>query len=202
LNNNDFNKANIDQPLDFLDDLRGRKHIALFYEEPEYARMVEYHFIKNGLLKEEHCIYTTHENDIRFIEDGMSDFGIDVKAFQARDLLHICKITDPRDDPQGLAQGIENLRTKLVSQLRPPIRIVSSPFIRKIENDQEKVANMFVERTVHKSIKRYYGHLICKYHVDDIQSAMEGNWMQHHLRHHHGVIFVLKRGKGMAFFLP
>jgi hypothetical protein len=37
---------NLSQVFDILDDLNDKSHCVTFYEEPEHARMVEYHFIQ------------------------------------------------------------------------------------------------------------------------------------------------------------
>jgi hypothetical protein len=44
--------------------------LYFFYEEPESGRMIQFRFIKNGLLKGQHSIYTTQEDtDISLIEN-------------------------------------------------------------------------------------------------------------------------------------
>jgi hypothetical protein len=199
--NNNYGHRN-SQGLDFIDTIENGTHSAIFYEEPEYGHMMEYRYLKIGLLKGETCIYTTHEkDDVRSIENEMSDFGIDVDRFKKDHLLHVLHITDPRQDPEGLLQGIKNLEEELLSKSMSSVRIVSR-FIRQVQNDEEKVANMFVERTVHAAFEKYNGSFMCPYPVDDIKSAIEGEWMQNHLRNHHAAIFVFKNGKGLALDLP
>jgi hypothetical protein len=46
-------------PVKFIDALKNHKHIVLLYEDREMAKKIEYRFIKNGLGKGQHCIYTT-----------------------------------------------------------------------------------------------------------------------------------------------
>ena len=48
---------NLNQVFDILDDLNDKSHCVTFYEEPEHARMVEYHFIQTGLQKGD-IVYT------------------------------------------------------------------------------------------------------------------------------------------------
>jgi hypothetical protein len=51
-------QSNINQDiLSFLDNLNqvDDRHIALFYEEPELAKTIEYRLISDGLLKGQHC---------------------------------------------------------------------------------------------------------------------------------------------------
>jgi len=46
--------------------------------------MIEFQFVKNGLLKEEHCIITTFEDNIQIIKNEMEDSNIDVEALRKR----------------------------------------------------------------------------------------------------------------------
>jgi hypothetical protein len=162
--------------------------------------MVEYHFIQTGLLKGESCICTTYEDDVEFIENKMAHFGIDVEGYKKNKMLYVCRINDPRLDPLGLLQGVENLRRSIMAESKPPVRIVSR-FIRNIDSEEDKLANMFVERTVHSSFEKYNGSFMCPYPVSNIQSAIKGAWMQNHLRYHHTAIFVFKGDEGVAIDL-
>jgi len=38
-------------PIKFLDDMNGDKHIVLFDENPEYSKKIQFHFLNNGLEK-------------------------------------------------------------------------------------------------------------------------------------------------------
>lgn len=189
-----------DQVLKFVDDLGDHTHTAIFYENSEYARPVVYRYIKVGLLKGDTCVYTTHEDDADSIEKEMDDFGIDVQHFKKKGMLIVLKIKDPREHPEGLVTGIEHLRQQLWREPDSSFRIVTR-FIRKVENDEEKEANMFVERTVHAAFDKFPHSVMCPYPVEDIKSIIGGKWMQNHLRHHHAAFFVFKNGKGLALDL-
>lgn len=70
-------------PISFVDSLDARKHIALFYDEPEYARLIEFRFLKNGLEKGEQCVYTTEE-DSGYIVLKMLSYGIPLEYFERK----------------------------------------------------------------------------------------------------------------------
>ena len=77
--NNSINR----NPLKFLDTIVDFKHIVLFYEQPESGRMIQFRFIRNGLLKGQHCIYTTHKDtEISLVENEMTNSGIDVEGYK------------------------------------------------------------------------------------------------------------------------
>jgi hypothetical protein len=67
--------------------------------------MIEFQFVKNGLLKEEHCIITTFEDNIQIIKNEMEDSNIDVEAFKKKNLLHIYQIPDPMNDLERELKG-------------------------------------------------------------------------------------------------
>jgi MEDS: MEthanogen/methylotroph, DcmR Sensory domain len=192
---------NLGQVFDIIDDLEGKSHCVIFYEEPEYARMVEYHFIQTGLLKGESCIYVTHEDEIRIIESGMADFGIDVEGYKKNKMLHFYQITEPRSDLRYLLHEIEWLRKCVMTDSKPPFRLVSR-WMKNVDGEEGQHANMVVEKRVRSNFERYQGSVMCPYQVKDIKAAMKEAWMQNHLRNHHAVIFILKDGEGLAFNLP
>ena len=54
----------------FLDTLDIGKQVVFLYEKPAYGLMVEFRFIKNGLLKGEQFIYDLHCLFLRFPESS------------------------------------------------------------------------------------------------------------------------------------
>jgi DcmR-like sensory protein len=193
--------SNMYQVYEILDSMQDCNHSVIFYEEPEYGRMVEYRFIKIGLLKGESCIYATPEDDIDIIESGMVDFGIDVEGYKKMKMLHLYKVTDPQGDPSGLLHGIEKISERIIAESRPPFRVVGR-FIKNFEEEVGMRANMLIERSLHSTFAKFQGSFMCPYPINDIHEAMEGAWMQNHLRNHHTAIFVFKDGHGLALNLP
>jgi hypothetical protein len=81
--------------LRFRDSLKSRKHTVIYYENKEFGKKIQYRFIRNGILKGEYCICTTHNDDeIALIENEMMDSNIDVKHYNKRRLLKIFNIPD------------------------------------------------------------------------------------------------------------
>lgn len=70
-------KGSINKPIQFVDQVKLGDRILLFYEEPEYARMLTFHYIRNGLVNGERCIYLVvenqndhHQNDDYYTDDN------------------------------------------------------------------------------------------------------------------------------------
>jgi hypothetical protein len=64
-----------EQPLDFVHDVKEGQHIVLFHEELEYAKMISFQFIKNGLAQKK-AVYVSEE-DVEQVKREMADSGIE-----------------------------------------------------------------------------------------------------------------------------
>jgi hypothetical protein len=166
-------------PLKFLDTIDDYKHIVLFYEEPESGRMIQFRFIKNGLLKGQHSIYTTHEDtDISLIENEMTNSGIDVEGSKKKNLLQIRQIPDPRNYQEGSVIGYDNIVKGILADLKQHsiFRMVSRA-IPEVKNEEQIVDELDVERSDHSSFGSFGGSLLCSYLVEGIESRKRGKWI-------------------------
>jgi hypothetical protein len=177
------------------------KHIVLFYEQPESGRMIR--FIKNGLLKGQHCIYTTHKDtDIPLIENEMANSGIDVEAFEKMNLLAICQIPDPRNYREGSVFGYDSIVKGILADLkRPSIFRMVSRAIPEVKKEDQIADELDVERTYHSSFDGFGGSLLCSYSVEEIEPRKRGKWIAELLQNHHAAIFIRKSWDGIAFNL-
>jgi hypothetical protein len=188
--------------LPYLANVPSGSHLALFWENPETARMVEYWYIIHGLVKGEHCIYTTH-GDPDEVRNHMAGRGMDVQYYEKeRGLLHILQIDDPMDDLDGLTNGVGKVCRKIFANTNPPYRIVSR-WIRDVYSEEGKKANMEVEVTCHKGylgelpldnpysmFKNFPGSMICHYPVDQFNAKTHADWIRNHLSSHHVAVYV------------
>jgi hypothetical protein len=198
-NNDSINR----NPLEFLDTIDDFKHIVLFYEEPESGRMIQYRFINNGLLKGQHCIYTTHEDmDISLIKNEMTNSGIDVEAFEKMNLLAIRQIPDPKKFREGSVFGYDSIVKGILADLKHPssFRIVSRA-IPEVKKEDQIADELDVERTYHSSFDSFGGSLLCCYLVEEIEPRKRGKWIAELLQNHHTAIFIPKSGDGVGFNL-
>jgi hypothetical protein len=107
LTNSDINRSQLNEFLDNVGELP--RHIVMFYEEPEQARMVALRFIKNGLERGDRCTYEVPLEDGQegegtagteinhakaFIEREMMDYGIDTTYYKDKGLLSIYSFRD------------------------------------------------------------------------------------------------------------
>ena len=181
----------------FVDSLDTGKHVVLFYERFEYGLMLQLQFIKNGLLKGEHCVYGTH-GDPTYIENQMAYSGINVEEFRRKNLLHIYGIPNAMDDPEGPLKGAEKITKKILADSKPPFRVVSL-FIPEVNTETEMQAQLDIERNLHASFSNLQCSWLCPYDPDKIENSMREKFMDGLMRSHHAVVSISNSGSGIAF---
>ncbi len=183
-------------PLAFVDTVKVGKHVVLFYEELEYARMLEFRFLGNGLVKGERAIYVSND-DAAFIENEMQDSGIDVMGFNKNGMLRTVNITDSLKDGDGTTDA-QKLWNKITEGVQPPFRMVAK--INSVGTVDGILAKLEVERYWHKTFDTLGCALLCPYDVSEIEDIRRGKWIAELLRTHHGAIFAPRVGKGIGYY--
>jgi hypothetical protein len=181
----------------FVDNLDVGKHVVLFYETFEYGLMLQLQYIRNGLLKGEHCIYGTH-GDPMYIENQMAYSGINVEEFRRKKLLHIYNIPDLMDDPDGPVKGAEKIEKKILAESKPPFRVVSV-FVPEINTEVQMRAQLDIERNLHASFSNRQCLWLCPYDLAKIEDSMKEKFMDGVLQNHHAVVSVSASGGGIGF---
>jgi hypothetical protein len=202
--NSDISNSNNEihhDPLKFIDTLSGHKHIALFYEELEAARIVEYRYLKNGLLKGQAGIHIIPDNiDVSSIENEMTNNGIDVESFVKKGVLHIRQVSDTRNDQGGKVKRFENIAMEILDDLKPPFRAVVI-HVSEVNTEEQMASKLVAEHSYHSSFSSFGGSLLCSYPVEQIEPRRRGKWIEDLLQNHHSAIFVTKQRQGIAFNL-
>lgn len=209
-------RGNKDPLALFTDNLKSW-HIALLYEEPELARVIEFQFIKNGLEKGQSCCYITHGNDREFIENEMADSGIDVARYTKNNMLCMIESADLLNDARGMLAAHDGETKKMCANLAAPFRVVGGISIRDTLNminipeidGRTTVAQLDMEHNFHNQMfGDLQGYWLCSYSVNDIKAALNGHNYDKNaiilklLNSHHGAVFATKSGKGLSVFMP
>ena len=184
----------------FVDTIDIGKHVVCFYEKLEYALMIQFQFIKNGLLRGHHCIYAM-QGDTKFIEDQMAYSGIHVEEFKTKDLLHFYQIPNVMEDPEGALKGANKIMNKMFANSKPPFRIISL-FVSEINSDAQMSAALDIEHIFHSSFSNLQCSWLCPYDLRNIEDGRKEVFMDKVMRNHHAVINTGKYGLGIAFDVP
>ncbi|MBV9179592.1 MAG: MEDS domain-containing protein [Nitrososphaeraceae archaeon] len=209
------------QPLNFVHGIEAGKHIVLFYEELEYAKIISFQFIKNGLAHQKDCSYVSEEEE-EAVKREMLDNGIDVKKFMQNKQLHIYQVTsltdyNPGDSPGKIKEREEEAEAqdsiyndailRNLSKAGQPDRIVLR-YIYKVNSEEQIKSNLKWEHDYRfKNLKNIGATVVCVYPVNDIIPTISdstgpfGKWMHDLLEIYDGVIFARRFLKGVAFRL-
>lgn len=187
-------------PLEYIDSLEKSQHIGLFYEEPEYARIIEFRFIRNGLAMGEQCIYATGE-DSGSIVLKMLTYGIPLRYFQTG-RLKVYQIHNTCGSTENIIENSKKMIGKIMDGIIAPFRIVSK-IVPDVSTIEGMSAELELERAVHRKFNDFRGSLICPYDVSKIESSQRKKWLEALRATHHSIIYAPRFGKGGVFaFIP
>ena len=188
-----------DVALRFVDSLDTKKHIVLFYDDPDYAQKIEFQFIKNGLLRQESCIYAS-EKDPHYIIDKMIAYGIDAEEFLKNRLLFVYQLGNLFECPEGPIEGARNTIKEILSDVRSPFRFVGRimPDVSTLEGISAEIK---LEQKLHSTFSNFKGSCICPYNIEKIESTKRKVWFSKLFDSHHSAIFAPKDRQGGVFNL-
>lgn len=180
-------------PFRYIDSISQSQHIALFYDEAEYAQMISFRFIKNGLAQGEQCVYATDE-DSGSIVLKMLEYGIPIKYFQMG-RLKVYQIQDLCGGREELMHNCKRDLGMLLSTLRSPFRVVSR-IVKDVGTMTGISVEMEFEKLVHSNFGEFGGSLICPYDLSRIEPSRKNEWLEELRRNHHAIIHASRFGEG------
>lgn len=170
----------------------------LFFEEPEYGKMVQFRYIKSGLLKRQHYLCLTF-GDVEFLEDEMQGSGIDVEGFERKNLLHLHRAPNFMEDPEGSVKAAIKFWKTITADLTPPYRAIP-PLIREKNTEAGMASQLNLERYFQTRFNGLVqGSIVCPYSVLEIEASRRSEWFEAILQNHHDAIFAPEIGWGIAF---
>lgn len=188
-------------PLKFIDslDLNNSKHIVLFYEEVEDAKRIQYQFLRNSLSHGTNTVYAIAGDDAKVIENELASFGIDVEAYNKKNLLHVISFPSLTDyECQKPEEIIQNFLDKNLSHLKPPFNMVSRLF-QEIKTKEEVKCVMELEKAHQRHFRNFNSNVLCSYPVKEIDKEMYGEWVYVLLQNHNASIILSdSTNKGLA----
>lgn len=183
-------------PFKYVDSLEPRQHIALFYEEPEYARLIEFRFIKQGLEMGQHCVYATEEDSGSIILK-MLNYGIPLKYFQT-ERLKVYQIHHSCGSRDEIMKKCKKDVDMILSKLITPFRVVSR-IVQDVSTNDGMSVELELECSTHEKFENFGGSLICPYDISEMEISKRKQWMAELRANHHAVIYAPKFGEGGVF---
>jgi hypothetical protein len=184
-------------PMKYLDSLKEKQHIVLLYEDPEYARLLEFRFLKNGLVQGEECIYAMDEDSGSAVL-RLLNYGIPLEDFKSK-RIRVFQTKSVLADPDKLLDFYKLELSRLLSEVEPPFRIVTRvvPCVNSIIGMSVEIE---LERLGHENFEKYGGSIMCPYHISEIESTNRSEWLRRLRDEHHAVIYASKFDQGGVIY--
>jgi hypothetical protein len=180
----------------FLNSVDTNRHILLLYDEPDYARKVEFEFIKKGLDKGEHCVYATEE-DPGMVILKMINHGMPV-VDSIKKNLHVYQMHDQFDDANGPVEGYRNNLKRILADSKSPFRIVGR-IVPDVSNMDGISLQLELEKDTHANFDKFGGSIMCIYDISKIEKSRRKEWVDTLALTHHNIIYATKPGKSGVF---
>jgi len=180
-------------PFRYVDSLEQKQHILLLYEDPAYARLIEFRFIKNGLADGETCVYVTHEDSGSIVLKFLN-YGIPMQYFQSGKLRIIQMRETCCNGEKMLEKSRKDVET-ILDGLVPPYRIVGR-IVSNISTIDGISVQLELEKKTHSCFEDFRGSVMCIYDISEIEKTRRKSWMEDLRQTHHTIIHATKFGKG------
>lgn len=186
-------------PLKFIDNITGHKHIILFYEDPEYAKIIQFNFIKKGLEKGECGVYLVKtDSDSETIEREMKDFDINVEKYKKQGSLHFYQLLHLNSYYGNRTELVRQTLEKISDGCTKPIRLTGK--INRVFDTEEKIRTAIkIDEYLNKNLRNFDVTLMCPYYVNNIEPENRGKWIKKLLDAHGSAIFAPSLDEGIAF---
>lgn len=173
--------------FEFVNRLDSNQHLFQIITDDAKAKNTQFQFINNGLLKNEYCIYLTHE-DPDAIKDEMKKSGMDVRKFSKDGLLHIYKVPDLLSHPNGSLAGFQEFFSKIMPDPKTRFRVIGRA-IEDLTTEKGRNAELEIEQFVHSNFEKMNGMILCYYEYEKLGDRGAMSFITHVLSYHSGAIF-------------
>ena len=184
------------RPLKFLDQMKGKKHVIMLYDDEKRADFLIARYFANGFERGESCVFYTDGDPTPF-RKRLASQGIDVDRYEKEKRLRLSKIPTP--DQKGDALKMLKAGTaELTRGMKGPFRFVNEKMA-DIESVSRMKQEMKVEKVGNDHFKELDIALVCLLDVRKMEQSRRHEWIKGLLENHQSVIFASDPGKAVAF---
>jgi len=179
-------------PFRYIDSLEQKQHILLLYEDPAYARLIEFRFIKNGLADGENCIYVTHEDSGSVVLKFLN-YGISLQSFQSGK-LRVIQMHELCGTSEKILEKSKKDVDSIFECLLPPYRVVGR-IVPDISTIDGITAQLTLEKKTHSCFEDFRGSIMCTYDISKIEKTRRKAWLEVLRQTHHTIIHAIQNEK-------
>lgn len=185
------------RPVKLLDEMEGNNHIVLLYDSVKYADLIIARYFKNGLEKDESCIFFTADEP-EAVEKRLAAQGIDVNLYKGKNSLRIFRIEKSDESKRDVLATLKGIREEATRGMKGPFRFVGRT-ITDTESIEGMNLGMMVERTGHEHFAEFDNSQLCYYDISGLEKSRRDEWIRGLLKNHHYVIYASEPEKAVAF---
>ncbi len=183
-------------PFMYVDSIEHKQHILLLYEDPAYARLIEFRFIKNGLVGGETCVYVTRE-DSGSIVLKLLNYGIPLQYLQSGK-LRVIQVHEACGTGDAILEKSKKDLEEILNGLIPPYRLVGR-IVPNISTIDGISVQLDLEKKTHSCFEDFRGSVMCIYDISTIEKTRRKRWIENLRQTHHTVILATKSGQGVVY---
>ncbi len=183
-------------PIKFIDSLEEKQHIMLLYEDPQYARLIEFIFIKRGLERGEDCIYATSDDSGSTVL-MLQRYGIPLDAFLSKK-IRVFQIKPSSGTHDEMVINCKQEIQRILLDVKTPFRAVTR-IVPDVSTVNGMSVEMEMERLAQDCFKELGGTVMCPYDLSEIEKTKKLEWVKSLYSSHHTIIYLPKYGEGGVF---
>jgi hypothetical protein len=184
-------------PLRYVGSIEKRQHILLIHDDVGYAQMIEFHFIKNGLLNQENCVYVTHEDSGSIVLKFLN-YGIPLQCFN-NGKIKVIQLHDTCGNAEQISDRCKKDVEMILGNLIPPYRIAGR-IVPNVSTVEGITVQLDLECRSHSCFDDFGGSVMCTYDISKIEKTKRKSWLEELRRTHHAIIHATKFGEGSVWY--
>jgi hypothetical protein len=180
-----------------IDKFKGNHHSMVLFDNETYGNLVKYHFIEDGLKKNERSICLTH-GSVDKVENEMVSLGIDLDHYKAKKLLHIYQLENILENKGGINEGFGELLTTVTRDSKPPQRFMGR-CVKDVSTIEGIKSELVIEHLFHSHFDKYNCSFLCTYGINEIEGTNRPTWLNELFKNHHHLIYATDPAQAVTF---
>lgn len=178
-----------------LDSIKKDTHLLLLYEDTQKALKIQLDFIKQGLQKNEICIFAMPFKIN--IKKEMIKQGIDVNRLDEEKKLYIFPVNNTIENSEPIT-NFKDFSNKILSITKDKVRICAMLDF-DLSTKEGMKSFISAETTSHENFQSFSGSWLCSYNIQKIENKEKMAWIKKLFACHDSVIIAPLNDSEVAF---
>jgi len=186
------------KPLRFVDDIVPERHCALFYDQSDYARRIEFRFLERGLARREYCFCITHTGEETDTMRNLMARNGALRNGLESGLLRVGRDSFTPRVPEDVPKLYEERRRTWMSESFRPMRVTGMT-VPEIGSPEQLATQVAVDALAQRTCKGSSITRLCSFATAKVREDLRNEWFLKMIASHEAAIFAPAGGEGIAF---